>query len=135
MKKVICVLTILVFCSNLFAQEKVKSEQYENGYLDGRVSANDDYKGGGWFAAGFGSGVLLGLIGTGVIAGVSQIGSVEPPDYEISTLSNMPSDYKTGFFKGYSGKVKNTRLKKSLFGGLIGTAVIVTVIVATQGNN
>ncbi|UCE65118.1 MAG: hypothetical protein JSU85_09570 [Candidatus Zixiibacteriota bacterium] len=133
MKKIICMLTILAFSSNLFAGDKVKSPEYDNGYLDGKVAAGEEYKGDGWFGAGLAGGLLLGLIGTGVVVGLSQVGSTEPIGYESGFLSGQP-DYRLGFYKGYSKKIKSTRLQKSLIGGVIGTAIIVTILVATQGN-
>jgi hypothetical protein len=68
-------------------------DSYYKGSMNGRFSASDNFSSGGWFAGGIATGVLLGLIGTGIIAGVSIIGSPEPPNYAMMCIQNNSSTY------------------------------------------
>ena len=137
MKKFIATILLIIFPVTVLAQEGVKTEEpksgeYENGYLEGRASASENYSGGGWLAAGMGGGLLLGLIGGGIVVGISQSGTVEPPTMHRMSISDKSSNYKMGFYDGYSKKAKKKRLGNSILGGLIGTAAIVVIIMSNQ---
>lgn len=135
MTKIVAIILLVVFPVSLFAQNipvKTTNEtetEYEAGYYEGEYLAEQTYSGGGWGVAGFGGGFLLGLIGGGVIVGVSQIGKAEPPPQQKSRLLRQSTEYKIGFHDGYAKKIKKQRLKKSLVGGLIGTACAVALYV------
>ena len=95
--------------------------------IDGMLAAEEYYSADSWMELGFASGLLLGLIGAGIITGVSQLGTVDPsPEYLLS-LQDKSSIYKISFLIGYSGKAKRKRLSKSLIGGIIGTATFVFI--------
>jgi hypothetical protein len=135
MKKVICIILFAVFIPTLFAQElpREKGNEYEKGYLEGKASASENYSGGGWFAFGLGGGLVLGLIGMGIVAGISQSGTVEPPMIHRISVSGKSDEFKMGFYDGYSKKAKSKRLSNSLIGGAIGTVVIVVIL--TSGDS
>ena len=129
----------------LFAQEKYKeseieekSEKKDKGYYDGvlsgRLSAEDNYSSGGWFAGGIASGVLLGLIGTGIISGISQIGNPEPPSYEIMRVQSYSTEYRAGFISGYGKKARSKKLSSSAVGGLVGTAAFLIIYLSAQSD-
>ena len=81
---------------------------------------------GGAFTVGITSGILLGLIGT-VIAYVAQ---GEPRPTQAQSAANPGAGcrlvYEDAYGKAGKGKKKNS----ALIGGLLGTAIIVTVIYA-----
>ncbi|MCP3681841.1 MAG: hypothetical protein GY861_04050 [bacterium] len=101
---------------------------YETGFIDGKTAASDNYSGGGWFAGGLASGLVLGLIGAGIITGISQSGDVDPPTMHRMAIKERSDSYRMGYFDGYSKKAKKKRLGNSLVGGILGTAVIVVVL-------
>jgi hypothetical protein len=88
-------------------------------------------KTGGSFAGGFAGGVLLGLIGTG-IAVLAQ-SKPEPP---IDKVMAMPADTcRTIYTEAYKSAGKGKKQSSALVGGLVGTAIIVTVILATSSSD
>ena len=141
-KKIVCIVIILCFSTTLFAQEISDSTMVENksidnsgaeylrGKIDGKADAQAYYSGGGWVGGGLAGGFLLGLIGAGVIVGVSQIGSVKPDEELLLNLESQSPEFKKGYIDGYSGKAKSKRLTKSLIGGGIGTACAVVLILS-----
>jgi hypothetical protein len=132
--KTICILLIMSLISTLYAGEipEKKTSEYLQGKIDGKKTASEDYSGGGWGAAGLGGGIVLGLIGAAAVVGASQLSSVEPPDKDLLDIASESDDYQTGFCDGYSRKAKNKRLIKSTIGGIMGTAIIVSIIISTR---
>jgi hypothetical protein len=128
---------LLIFPSSVMAQAsypfyvpEIKTE-YQKGVSEGELAAKNDYSPTVWVAAGFGGGLGLGLIGSGIVAGISQVGTVEPTNSRIQFLSLKTLDFRKGYFDGYSKKAKRKKLIGSIVGGLVGTATI--VIILTHG--
>jgi hypothetical protein len=72
---------------------------------------------------GVGSGLLLGLIGTGIITGAAASGRPQPP--------TVPEGLDAACYReGYSGRAKSKNTVSALTGGLIGTAVWVIIVVS-----
>ena len=103
-------------------------ETAASGKIDGMLAAEENYSGDRWMESGLASGFLLGLIGTGIVAGVSQAGTVDPPSEILLILQEKSDSYVSAYLLSYSKKAKKKRLKKSITGGLIGTVVIVAVL-------
>ena len=135
MKKLIIIyLSLFLIASPLYSQDstEVKKYTFTQGEFDGELSAQHNYSGGGWLAGGLASGLFLGLIGTGIIYGISNSGEVSPPIAINMMLEDKPSDYRSGFYIGYSRKAKKQRKAKALTGGLLGTAAFLILFLNAQ---
>ena len=91
----------------------------------GELDASMQHKTGGWFFGGVGSGMLLGLIGTGIItlaAGGSNPNPVIYPDEDDVSV--------TCYVTGYQDKARKKSMWAAAGGGLVGTAVAVLVVVS-----
>ena len=85
--------------------------------VQGENDAAYQHSSAGWFLAGFGSGIFLGLIGTGVIAGAAAMTKPQPSRIP-------PKVIKSCYINGYSRKAKNKNALSALGGGLLGTIVL-----------
>jgi hypothetical protein len=82
---------------------------------------------GAWFGGGFASGLLLGLIGTGVTYAIAANSNAElPPDRRLLVM-NQPLAYQQAYEKGFADKVRSKRRTSALTGGLLGTATILVI--------
>jgi hypothetical protein len=91
----------------------------------GKKDASETHSSTGWFFGGLGSGILLGLIGTGIITVVAATSKPKP---ETLPAEVNPDCYRDGYRD--KGKSKNTW--SALGGGLVGTVVFVVVYVAVS---
>lgn len=91
--------------------------------IRGRSDASVMHGTTGWMLGGFASGLVLGLIGTGVITAVAATGSPQP---DLVPDTTDPSCYR----EGYSGKARSKNTVSALAGGLVGTAVWVVIVVS-----
>ena len=91
----------------------------------GEVDAGNMHSSKKWFWGGVGSGILLGLIGTGVI---TIFGAVSKPTPKVIPEGLDESCYEDGYKS--KGKSKNTWA--ALGGGVVGTVIIVGIIVAAS---
>ena len=90
---------------------------------------------GGRFAGGFASGVLLGLIGTGITYVIAGSDDTSLPAMEAARLSATNPTYSLSYQQGYSERLKSRRRSSALTGGLLGTLTFVVIYVsATSGN-
>jgi hypothetical protein len=90
---------------------------------------------GGRFAGGFASGLLLGLIGTGIVYAIAGSDDTSIPALEATRLSTASPTYSLAFQQGYSERLKSRRRSSALTGGLLGTLTVVVIYVsATSGN-
>jgi hypothetical protein len=99
--------------------------------LHGQALANQQSVG-GRFAGGFAAGFFLGLIGTGIAWAVAGSDDTPVPSTHASQLASSNPNYNLAFQQGYSARLKSRRKSSALTGGLVGTAVIVTILLATQ---
>ena len=108
---------------------------YAEGLQQGRNAASRHYSSGGWFGGGVACGLLGGLIGTGILAAASQGGTANPPASELVRIQQQDCQFQAGFMRGYDRKANAKALGASVYGGLLGTAVIVTVyLLVTAGS-
>jgi hypothetical protein len=90
---------------------------------------------GGWFAGGLVSGVLLGLIGTGVSWAVAANSNVDlPPDKRL-LITSQPITYQQVYEKSFGDKVKSKRRSSALTGGLLGTATFVLIYLSASSGS
>ena len=89
---------------------------------------------GGRFAGGFAAGVGLGLIGTGVVYAVAAGSNADLPADQAAQLSGASPAYREAYERAYRERLRSRRKSSALTGGLVGTALIVTILVAGQGN-
>lgn len=102
------------------------AECKELGQRDGSKAST-----GGSFVGGFFGGLLLGLIGTGV-AYIAQ----GKPDAPAAALQSLPSaECRLVYDDSYGTKVQSRKRSAALTGGLIGTAILVVVLVATSSDS
>lgn len=98
------------------------SDCMERGGTDGaRIST------GGAFTVGLTCGVLLGLIGTGI----AYFTQAEPKPSTNQAAVNTDPACRLAYEDAYGEAGKKKKKRSALIGGLIGTAVIVTVITAS----
>jgi hypothetical protein len=88
---------------------------------------------GGYLAGGVASGVLLGLIGTGITYAVAASSDVSLPPFEMASIADHSPEYIQGFRSGYGDRVKAKRKQSALTGGLLGTALFVVIVVSAGG--
>jgi hypothetical protein len=88
---------------------------------------------GGYLAGGFASGLLLGLIGTGITYAVAASSDVSLPPLEMTSIADRSPEYIQGFRTGFGDRVKAKRKQSALTGGLLGTAVLVVLVVSASG--
>jgi hypothetical protein len=104
----------------------------QQGFADGDAAAGDHYGSGKWLGYGLCGGFLLGLIGAGVIVGISQSGRPEPPPKDAQHIANGTAKYQLGFGDAYAKRAKKKSLGMAIVGGLVGTAVAIAVIAGSQ---
>ena len=105
---------------------------YTQGREDGRQSATENYHSSKWLWYGTGSGFLLGLIGSGVICAVSQMGSPQPPTQEVLHIADGTDAYQVAFGDAYAKRAKKKAFGMALIGSLVGTTVAVAVVSSMQ---
>ena len=94
----------------------------------GREAAEELHSGSGWMAGGFLSGVLLGLIGTGISWAIANSSSVE--------VNRMPDGVEASCYReGYTSKARSKNTSNALTGGLLGTALLVVLIVSASSGS
>lgn len=94
----------------------------------GREAADQLHSGSGWMAGGFVSGILLGLIGTGISWAMASSSSVE--------VNRVPDGVEASCYRdGYTSKAKSKNSSNALTGGLLGTAVLVLLIVSASSGS
>ncbi len=86
---------------------------------------------GGSFVGGFAGGLLLGLIGAGVVV-LAQSKSDPPADFMLQ-LEEEEEACRYTYIESYRNESVSKKRKSALTGGLIGTAIIVAVILSSNG--
>ncbi|MGI9174144.1 MAG: hypothetical protein ACR2GR_02335 [Rhodothermales bacterium] len=110
-----------------------ESNSAAQGTLDGEIAAAD--KGSAsWALGGFAGGVGLGLIGTGVAYGLAANSSATLPADKVVFIQGRSADYRLAYQRAYKDGVQRKRKRSALVGGFVGTAAIVTVLVASGAN-
>lgn len=102
--------------------------------LHGRAAA--ERRGtGGRFVGGFASGLLLGLIGTGITYAIAGSDDASLPAMEAAKLTTAHPNYSLAYQQGYAERLKAKRKSSALTGGLLGTLTVVVVYVAATSGN
>ena len=113
--------------ARLLARELTQVATCDASKLQGRTDAGDQHGTVGWMAGGLGAGVGLGLIGTGIMLGMTALSSPKPDAIK-------PNMEETCYRDGYKGKGKSKNLVAALLGGLAGTAVWTTIYLANNND-
>lgn len=100
-----------------------------DGYTDGRIVAEGRGTTGS-FVGGLACGFLTGLIGTGVLWGVT--GGDDIPLHLNANIRGKGSDYSMGFMQGYKERTKQKKRGARLGGGLLGTAGFVLLLLSAN---
>lgn len=94
----------------------------------GREAADQAHSGSGWMAGGFVSGILLGLIGTGISWAMANSSTVD--------VQRVPEGVESSCYReGYASKAKGKNSSNALTGGLLGTAVLVLLVVSATSSS
>jgi len=116
----ILILTLITFSAfPLLAQDCIKSQ------IKGENDAENRHSSAGWMAGGVGSGLLLGLIGTGIITAIAATSNPTP-----SIIPEKEDINLECYINGYKKVAKKKNTIYALSGGLIGTLVLVTIYFA-----
>lgn len=93
----------------------------------GREAARN-HSGMGWMVGGFVSGVLLGLIGTGIAFLMANGSTIE--------VDSVPADAEATCYRdGYRARARSTNTTSALTGGLVGTALFVVWFVSANSSS
>jgi hypothetical protein len=93
----------------------------------GRQAASALHSGSGWMIGGVASGVLLGLIGTGIITAVAASSS--------ASTNHVPANVEPLCYRdGYASRAKSMNTTSALTGGLIGTLALVVILISASGS-
>lgn len=95
-------------------------------------AAGDQVGTGGSMLGGFAGGFFLGLIGTGIAYAVASGSNAELPSFEAARIARTPGDYQIAFRQGFQERVRARKKASALTGGLLGTAVIVTLVLSAS---
>ena len=122
-QKLISIFLLVAFPISVLASD------CEDAKVEGENAASTQHSSAGWFLGGVGSGVLLGLIGTGVVTAAAAMTHPQP--------KLIPDNIKNQncYINGYSKKGKSKNTLSALCGGLVGTAVFVVIYVSAQNNS
>lgn len=100
----------------------------EESRASGEATADLQHSSAGWWVGGLASGFLLGLIGTGVVWGISFASSPQP--------DRIPEGvHEDCFRRGYKAEAKGANKVGAGVGGLLGTLAMVLVIVSANSGN
>ncbi len=100
-----------------------------DGFNDGRVAAEGRGTAGS-FVGGFACGFFTGLIGTGILWGVTGGDDVPIHLMGSSVVQEKGSNYSMGFSQGYKERTKQKKRGARLGGGLLGSATILILIIS-----
>jgi hypothetical protein len=98
------------------------------GMNDGTLRGNSVGTG-GYFAGGFASGLMLGLIGTGLAYVVASSSDVGLPAAQVSFADRSP-EYIQGYAMTYGQRVKSRRTQSALAGGLLGNVALLVIVMS-----
>jgi hypothetical protein len=135
-KKIIWFIVLAAFLSfifplSIFADDEKRELDCEESKIKGELNGKEYHSSGGMIVAGVSSGILLGLIGTGIIVAVAA-GTHPQPDF----IPNEDIINESCYISGYSDSARKKNIYGALGGGLVGTAIIVTVIaIASTSSN
>jgi len=114
------------------SQTQTPAELFQAGVEAGRDSASHHYHSYPWLIGGFAGTAFMPLIGTGVVAGFSQLGEPQPPADHLISLRGQPEQYQLGFVNGYGSRAKAKALGRTLLGGAIATALVIGILTAAM---
>lgn len=110
---------------------EAKRESYAQGIQAGKLKASEIYSPIGWSVGGFACGFAFNVFGTGAVVLVTRVVKELPPKSELFQLESFPSEYQDGFLQGYNQRAKAKATGTALMWGLIGTATIFALFVAS----
>lgn len=108
-------------------QAAILHETRALGIQAGKLRASEIYSPIGWSVGGF----ALNVFGTGAIVLVTQVVKEQPPKSELFRMENFAKEYQDGFLYGYNQRAKAKATGSALMWGLIGTATIFALFVAS----
>lgn len=105
---------------------------YSDGYTDGVKTARLYSSADSWFGGGLVCGIAGGILGVGALAAVSRIGTADPPAAEQTRAEKQSLNFQTGFKRGYNDRMKLAVGRALFVGGLIGSAVSLSLYISNR---
>jgi len=102
-------------------------ESYMSCHSRGKLDASATSTGGS-FVGGFCGGVLLGLIGAAIVV----VAQSEPDPPALVMLELQTDECRYAYLEAYHSAGKSKKQTSALLGGLVGTAVIVTILLSSS---
>jgi hypothetical protein len=129
MKKGISVIIVFLILniSIAAAAEDGATKSCQESSMEGTTHADLYHSSAGWWAGGVGSGVVLGLIGTGIVWGISMASNPQ-------TSTNPEKIDENCYRQAYKNEAKGQNKTGAGVGGLIGTAVILVIFLSVNSN-
>lgn len=116
MRAILILILIGMIANPVFAEDCLTWE------LKGKMDAKTEHSAKNWFLGSFTSGVMLGLIGTGI---VTVFAATSNPKPEVVNIENEVN--RICYVDGYTGAAKRKNTLSALGGGLVGTAILLTI--------
>lgn len=107
----------------------VTVEQLEQAKAAGR-DAGHAVGTGGWLGGGIASGLLGTVLGAGIAVAIAGSSDAALPAEKRLAIANESQAYQATFAEAYSDEVHSQRKANALAGGIIGTLVTATLVVA-----
>lgn len=120
---------LFIFPTGVLADDEEQELDCAESRIKGELNGREYHSSGGMIAAGVGSGIILGLIGTGIIVAVAAGTDPQP-----AFIPNEDIINESCYASGYSDSARKKNIYGALGGGLFGTAVIVTIIAITYSS-
>lgn len=114
--------------AGLIGQASSDTEMAARGKVDGDAAAQSA-RTTGWSSAGFGSGLLLHVVGTGVTWAAAANSDVSIPPDRLAVVVERGPVYKQAFETAYADRLAARRKKSALVGGLLGSAAVTLGVV------
>ena len=112
-------------------EQEANRESYAQGIQAGKLRASEIYSPIGWSIGGFASGFAFNVFGTGAAILVTRVVKEQPPKVELLQLEQFSKEYQDGFVYGYNQRAKAKATGSALIWGLVGTATIFALFVAS----
>lgn len=112
-------------------QEAILHETRALGIQAGKLRASEIYSPIGWSVGGFASGFAFNVFGTVAVVVVTRVVEEQPPQSELFPMETFAKEYQDGFLYGYNQRAKAKATGSALMWGLIGTATIFALFVAS----
>ncbi len=128
MKRLTLLFLVVVMLVSTTSSVFASSDNYFEGQMAGKKSAETNYSGGGWLAGGIAGGFLFGIIGGGITVGLSAAAKPQPDNDILYSIKDESTDYRMGFTEGYEQVARSKNIQNSCVGAGLGVLLLVAVV-------